>query len=134
MNTFKKEGVEPKRKKKKGAGKVSKSLATIFSGNFLSKEGVVGLLPFIFFLTFLGIVYIANGYYAQGIIRDLQKTGNEVKELRSEYITIKSDLNYRSKQSQVAQATRVLGVYESTTPPTKIVVDLAELDKIEVDN
>lgn len=96
----------------------------------MSKDSVVGILPFIFFLTFLGLVYIANGYYAQGIVRDLQKTGNEVKELRSEYITIKSDLNYKSKQSQVAHATAVIKVYESTIPPTKIIVDKGELDKI----
>ena len=127
MNTFKK---EEKPKKKKEAGAVSKSLANIFSGNFLSKDNVVGLLPFIFFLTFLGILYIANGYYAERIVRDLHKTGNDVKELRSEYITIKSDLNFKSKQSQVAQATESLEIYESTTPPTKIVVDENEMEKI----
>ncbi len=131
MNTFKKEEMP---KKKKEAGKFSKSMANIFSGNFLSKDNVVGLLPFVFFLTFLGIMYIANGYYAQGIVRDLQKTGNEVKELRSEYITIKSDLNYNSKQSQVAQATEGIGVHESTTPPTKIVVEQEELEKITAVN
>lgn len=131
MNTFKK---EEKPKQKKEAGKFSKSMANIFSGNFLSKDNVVGLLPFVFFLTFLGIMYIANGYYAQGIVRDLQKTGNEVKELRSEYITIKSDLNYNSKQSQVAQATKEIGVQESTTPPTKIVVSKKELEKITAVN
>ncbi|MBL4669875.1 MAG: hypothetical protein JKY30_11525 [Flavobacteriales bacterium] len=127
MNTFKKES---KSKKKKEASAFTKSMANIFSGNFLSKDNVVGLLPFIFFLTFLGIMYIANGYYAQGIVRDLQKIGNEVKELRSEYITIKSDLNYKSKQSQVAQATESIGVYESTIPPTKIIIDKTELEKI----
>lgn len=127
MNTFKK---EEKPKKKKEAGKVSKSLANIFSGNFLSKDNVVSLLPFIFFLTFLGILYIANGYYAEKIVRDLHKTGNDVKELRSEYITIKSDLNFKSKQSQVAQATEQLGVYESTIPPTKILVVENDMEKI----
>ena len=131
MNTLKKDEVP---KKKKEAGKFSKSLANVFSGDFLSKDNVIGLLPFIFFLTFLGIMYIANGYYAQGIVRDLQKTGNEVKELRSEYITIKSDLNYNSKQSQVAQATEEIGVHESTTPPTKIVVSKEEIEKITAVN
>ncbi len=131
MNTFKK---EEKPKKKKEAGKVSKSLANIFSGNFLSRDNVVGLLPFIFFLTFLGILYIGNGYYAEKIVRDLHKTGNDVKELRSEYITIKSDLNFKSKQSQVAQATDPLKVYESTIPPTKIVVDETDMEKITKNN
>ena len=131
MNTFKQ---EKKAKEKKEAGQVSKSLANIFSGNFLSRDNVVGFLPFIFFLTFLGIVYIANGYYAENIVRDLHKTGNDVKELRSEYITIKSDLNYKSKQSQVAHATESLGIIESTTPPTKIVVNKEDMEKIAAVN
>ncbi|MBL4592329.1 MAG: hypothetical protein JKX68_00770 [Flavobacteriales bacterium] len=131
MNTFKK---EKKPKKKKEASKFSKSLANIFSGNFLSKDSVVGLLPFIFFLTFIGILYIANGYYAEKVVRDLYKTGNEVKELRSEYITIKSDLNFKSKQSQVAQATERLGIFESTIPPTKIIVDEDQMKKITEEN
>ena len=131
MNKFKKEG---KSKKKKEANKVSKSLANIFSGNFLSKDNVIGLLPFVFFLTFLGILYIANGYYAEKIVRELHKIGNDVKELRSEYITIKSDLNYKSKQSQVVQATEELGIKESTIPPTKIVVDKNEMEKIIDEN
>ena len=129
-NTFKKKE-EKVVKKKKEPGKVTRSLATIFSGNILSKDNVTKSLPFIFFLTFLGILYIANGYYAERTIRDLYKVGNQLKELRSEYITVKSDLNYKSKQSQVAQATEELGVLESTMPPTKIIVTEEELQKIQ---
>jgi SOS response regulatory protein OraA/RecX len=131
MNRFKR---EEKPKVKKEASKVSRSLANIFSGNFLSKDNVVSFLPFIFFMTFMGILYIANGYYAEKVVRDLHKTGNGVKELRSEYITIKSELNYKSKQSQVAQATEAIEVYESTIPPTKIVVDEDDMKKIGENN
>ena len=127
MNIFKK---EEKSTKTKEPGKVSKSLTNIFSGNFLSRSNVVESLPFVFFLTFIGVLYIANGYYAERTVRDLYRVGNELKELRSEYITLKSDLNYKSKQSQVAQATEILGIYESTTPPTKIVVDENDMEKI----
>jgi len=123
---------EEKVKKKKEAGRVSRSLVNIFSGNFLSKENVVGSVPYIFFLTLLGVLYIANGYNAQKTVIQLNKVGNELKELRSEYITIKSDLNFKSKQSQVAQATAELGIKESTTPPQKIVVDEQVMQKINV--
>jgi len=132
VNTFRKEKKEPKEKKE--TGKVSKSLANIFSGNFLSKDNVVSYLPFMFFITFLGILYIANGYYAEKTVRELYRVGNELKEMRSEYITVKSDLNFKSKQSQVAQATIDLNIIESTTPPTKIVVDKDEMKKIAVAN
>ncbi len=131
MNTFKEEKTA---KEKKEPNKVSKSFASVFSGNFLSSDNVVRLLPFVFFLTFLGILYIANGYYAQRTVRELQKVGDELKALRSEYITIKSDLNYSSKQSQVAQATEPYGIKESTVPPTKIVVSTDDMKKIVVAN
>ncbi len=127
MNTLRK---EKKTKVKKETGDVSRSLAHIFSGNFLSRDSVVSFLPFVFFLTFMGILYIANGYYAEKVVRDLHKTGNDVKELRSEYITIKSDLNYKSKQSQVAQATESIQIYETTIPPTKIIVDEDDMEKM----
>jgi Bacteriodetes cell division protein (FtsL-like) len=129
VNTFKK---EKKVKEKKERSRLSVSLANLFSGNFLSKENVVGSLPYIFFLTFLGILYIANGYKAEKTVRELNKVENELKELHSEYITIKSDLNFKSKQSQVAQATERFGIIESTTPPTKIVVDESDMEKISV--
>lgn len=122
-------GIKNKHKKKTNAKEVnsrkgvSRGLVNLFSGNFLSKENVIASLPFILFLMVLGIFYIANGYYTERMVRSIYKVGNEVKELRSEYITIKSELNYKSKQSQVAQATNELGIYESTVPPTKIVVD-----------
>ena len=78
---------------------------SIISGNFLAKENVVKSLPFVFYLTLLGILYIANGYNAEKLVRELDDVNDELKELRSEYITIKSDLNYESKQSQVAEKT-----------------------------
>lgn len=114
----------------KDAPKVVKSLSSIFSGSFLSKDNVISYLPYTFFLTFLGILYIANGYYAEETVRGLYKTTSELKELRSEYITIKSDLNYQSKQSQVAFATQNLGIKESVVPPSKIVVSTSEFKKI----
>jgi len=120
--------------KEKETGRVSKSLVSLFSGNFLSKEKVVGSIPYILFLTFLGVLYIANGYKAQKTVIQLNKVGNELKELRSEYITIKSDLNFKSKQSQVAQATAEMGVKESTTPSQKIVIDKKEMERINAGN
>lgn len=130
MNTFKKK--EEKIEEKKSAGKVVKSLSSIFSGSFLSRENVVSSIPYVFFLTLLGILYIANGYYSEKTVRELYKVGAELKELRSEYITTKSDLNFQSKQSQVAQATVSFGVKESIIPPSKIVVTKKELQKITI--
>ena len=99
---------------------------TILTGSFLSKEIVVGALPYIFFLTFLGICYIANGYRTQKVVINLNRTNNSLKELRSEYITTKSDLMIISKQSEVAEATAERGLKELTSPPKKIMLSQKE--------
>jgi len=121
---------------KKGAEKApskAKQMATnligVFNGNILTREDVLKHLPFVLFLTVLALVYIANGYMAESNIRSINRLENELKELRSEDITIKSDLMYQSKQSQVAKilAEKEMGLKESTTPPQKIVVTPSEL-------
>lgn len=132
MNTYKKE--DKKVETTKEASKVVKSLSSVFSGSFLNKENVVSSLPYVFFLTLLGVIYIANGYYSEKTVRDLYKVGAELKELRSEYITIKSDFNYKSKQSQVAEAIVDFGIKESIIPPSKIVVTNAEAKDVILDN
>lgn len=95
----------------------------IINGAFLSKENALAQVPFIFFIVFLCMLYISNSYYAEGMVRDINKTTNELKELRSEYITTKSDLMHASKQSEVAVIATAIGIEESTTPPYKIVVN-----------
>lgn len=126
-NRFKKKKAasESKAEKKQVGG-----VKALLTGSFLSKERVVDALPFIFFLTFLGICYIANGYQTQKVVIDLHNTNNALKELRSEYITTKSDLMIISKQSKVAEATAGMGLRELTSPPKKIVITEEEREGI----
>jgi hypothetical protein len=104
--------------------KVVKSVASVVSGNFLSKETTVKNLPFIFFLSFLAICYIANGYYADDQVRKVNRITNEIKELRTQYIVVKDSLVVKSKQTEVAKALAIqqTGIKESVVPPKKIVV------------
>lgn len=99
-----------------------KVIVSFLSGSFLTKNKVVEMLPYILFLGFLGIVYIANGYMAESAFMNIHKLNREVKELRSEYITIKSELNYKSKQSSIAAMVKDMGLHESVEPPKKIVM------------
>tara|TARA_B110000046_G_scaffold15690_1_gene15061 strand:+ start:75100 stop:75498 length:399 start_codon:yes stop_codon:yes gene_type:complete len=123
FNKHKKEDNRDEIPVEKGTSAGFKSLLT---GSFLSKEIVVGALPYVFFLTFLGICYIANGYRTQKVVINLHRTNNSLKELRSEYITTKSDLMIISKQSEVAEATVEMGLKELTSPPKKIMLSQEE--------
>lgn len=113
----------------KKATKAPGLLSSLMTGRFLTDEKIIAALPYIFFITFLCIVYIANGYYAEKTIRDLYKTNNEIKELRSEYITTKSQLELVKQQSHVAFSIKELELNESMTPPKKIVVEEEEMEQ-----
>ncbi|MGZ3933089.1 MAG: FtsL-like putative cell division protein [Bacteroidia bacterium] len=102
---------------------LAKGLSAVFSGTFLTNEKTLKHTPFVLFLTLLAILYIANGYYADDKIREVNKTTNQLKELRSEFISTKSDLMFVSKQSEVAKAAEPLGIKEPVVPPMKIEID-----------
>lgn len=118
---------KPQKPRKKGV--LAKGIGSVFSGTFLTNEKSLQHLPFILFLAFIAILYIANGYYADDKIREVNKISNQLKELRSEYISTKSELMFASKQSEVARSAEKLGLKEPLVPPTKIEVDSAQLYK-----
>ncbi len=104
-------------------GVLAKGLSKIFGGAFLSDDRAVQHVPFVMFLGLLAILYIANGYYADDKIREVNKVTNQIKELRTEFISSKSDLMFVSKQSEVAKAVEPLGLKEPVVAPMKIETD-----------
>jgi uncharacterized protein YlxW (UPF0749 family) len=72
---------------------------------------------FLLFLAVLAVVYIYNGHYADQISRDLNRTNKELKELQYEYKTLKSEVMFRSKESELAKAVAPFGLSELTQPP-----------------
>ncbi len=89
----------------------------------INYQAVVRHLPFFLFLSVLAVVYIYNGHYSDKIIKSISRTNRELKELQYEYKTIKSEVMFRSKQTEVAKAVAPLGLMELTTPPVFIQED-----------
>jgi len=108
----------------KKKNKIVSSVASVVSGNFLSKEATINNFPFVFFLAFLAVCYIANGYYADDQVRKVNNLSNEIKELRTQYIVEKDSLVIKSKQTEVAKslAIKQTGIVESVMPPNNILV------------
>ncbi|MCC7301406.1 MAG: hypothetical protein IT233_02080 [Bacteroidia bacterium] len=121
MNKLKEKKAPPAPKSNKRQNKFVRPFVTLFSGSFLSNEETIRQLPFIFFLAFLGLLYIGNGYYAERTVRRISKVSFELKELQSEFIISSSELMQLSKQSEVARLARPYGIHQSTIPPGKIV-------------
>jgi predicted membrane protein len=84
---------------------------------WLNYQSIVKQVPFFLFLTVLAVLYIYNGHYADKTIRKINQTSREVKELQYEYKTVKSEVMFRSKQSELVKAVEPFGLKELTTPP-----------------
>jgi cell division protein FtsL len=94
----------------------------------LNYQSIVKQVPFFLFLALLAVVYIYNGHYADKTIRNINQTAKEVKELQYEYKTIKSEVMFRSKQSELAKAVEPLGLKELTVAPI-VLKDSIRADK-----
>ena len=82
----------------------------------------VQYLPKILFVLFLSLLYIGNSHYAEKTTRAINKAQTEVEDLRADFITIKADMMFSAKQSEVARRVKVLGLKESLNPPFKVEV------------
>jgi len=87
---------------------------------------IVKNIPFFLFLSVLAVIYIYNGHYADKTVRNINKVNKELKELQYEYKNLKSEVMYRSKQSELAKAVEPLGLKELTVPPAVLVDTLVE--------
>jgi hypothetical protein len=86
----------------------------------------VKYLPKILFVMVLGLIYISNTHYAEKTVRRINAMQAEVEDLRADYTTLKADLMFASKQSEVARKVNVFGLKESLKPPYKIEVEAGE--------
>jgi hypothetical protein len=89
-------------------------------GNLFNEGLPVQYVPKVLFFAFMMMLYIANAHYADKLVRKTSRLNSEVNDLRADFTTLKADLMFKSKQSEVAKQVQSLGLTESTVPPTKI--------------
>lgn len=123
-NSYKRqEPKEEKKEKKKNGRTIFQIIESSLGLDKILKSGLpVNHLPKIAFGMIIVIFYIANTHYADKVVRKTAKLKIEVEDLRADYTTLKADLMFKSKQSEVAKKVSVLGLEESQTPPNKIVI------------
>lgn len=91
----------------------------------ISYRWVMQNFSFFLFLSILAVIYIYNGHYADKTLRDINKVSRELNELQYEYKTLKSEVMFRSKQSELAKAVESFGLKELMVPPV-VLRDSAE--------
>jgi hypothetical protein len=84
---------------------------------WLNYQSIVRQVPFFLFLAMLAVIYIFNGHYADKTIRKINGLTKEVKELKYEYVSVKSEVMFRSKPSELVKAVEPLGLKELAEAP-----------------
>ena len=84
---------------------------------WLNYPSLIKQLPFFLFLALLAVIYIYNGHHADKTIRSISKTAKEVKELQYEYLSVKGEVIFRSKQSEMIKAVEPMGLKELVVSP-----------------
>lgn len=117
-----KEDEQPKLKAPVKEGSATVFFKKLFVEGAVSKETATAMLPYLVFLCVIGMVYIANSHMAVKNIRSIDRLSKEVKEMSWEYKSLKADLMFKSKMTEVARKVDTLGLKELIEPPTKIVI------------
>ncbi len=126
--------IEPQHRGNEARVKPSAPGPSLFSGlekklkleSYFESGFPVKYLPKILFAVLLSMLYISNTHYAEKATRRIDKMQTEVEDLRADYTTLKADIMYASKQSEVARRVKEIGLKESLNPPFKVVVDRSE--------
>ena len=87
---------------------------------------IVKNIPFYFFIAAIAIIYIANGHYADKTMRKINETEKNLKEMEYEFKTVKQEVIFRSKESELAKAVEPLGLKPLMVPPLRIIDTLHE--------
>jgi len=101
--------------------KTKKPLRGLLSYGWILKN-----LTFFLFLSGLAVLYIANGHTADRTIKRINDTSKELKELQYEYKTLKSEVMFMSKESEMAKTAEPLGLKIDTVPPVRIPYESAK--------
>jgi len=91
----------------------NKSLGNYLAIGNMGASIVLKNLPFVLFLSFLTVVYIANAHYAEKQVRRIQTLQKEVKELKRQYNSLKSEIMFESRLSEIGGAVDGLGLHKS---------------------
>jgi len=108
-------------KKAKSRFRITRLLMSVLGGRLLGEKWVLGYSGLIVFIFFLMLASIGNSYIAQRKVSRILKLKKEVKSLRDEYISGKSQLVYYTKMSEVARKLQGRGIKQPTKPAFKLI-------------
>ncbi len=112
-----------KHRKSKSPGSFGRATQEVLGGGLLENDRNFSIFPYLLFLTFLAFVYITNDYMVESKVRKISHLEKELRELRYEYVSVKSNLMSISKQSQLEKRLEHIGIKENNEPVKVIYIN-----------
>ena len=94
----------------------------ILKGKFLVSGDAPKNWLFIIFASFLATIMIASSHSADRKVHRVAALNEEVKELRSQFVDMRSDVQRLKLESKITEILMTNELYPSETPPKKIKV------------
>ena len=101
---------------------MKKGILDVLKGKFLVSGDAPKNWLFIIFVSFLATVMIGSSHSADKKVHQIAALNEEVKELRSEFVDLRSDVQRLKLESTITRTVEGNGLYPSETPPKKIKV------------
>ena len=102
---------------------MAKNLNELTNVGKLLSDYVFGNLQYVFFLFFLGLIYIANAHFADKQVRQIQRLEKDIKDLKWRYNAAKAAVMFTTKQSEVEEQVKAFNLRSSNTRTKRIVVE-----------
>jgi hypothetical protein len=94
----------------------------ILKAKFLVSQDSTKNWGVILLLVFLSLIMIANIHFFESKLTKIVKLQAEIKELRSEFVDVRSRLMQLKMESNVSKKMEAIEIYPSDVPPVKIKV------------
>ena len=95
--------------------------------DFISYAQVMHNFFFVAAIVFIGVLEIFNTHLAVRLNRSINKKQDIIKELRWEYMNVKTEMNQKSKQSELQKIVEPYGLKSLQEAPKKIEVKKGSL-------
>lgn len=106
----------------KSGGKKSVSAADFIRGTIVGHELVRKNIPFLLYLTALGLFAITCSHQTDRKIREIQEKSAQLNRLESHYLETKSALMQWGRESRIQERAQERGLIPSGKPPVKLEV------------
>ena len=97
-------------------------LLDVLKGSFLISGDAAKNWRFILYASLLAVIMISSAHRADQKVHQLADLNEEVLELRSEFVDLRTRLQQRKLESSVKERVVNYGLVPSKTPPKKIKV------------